>query len=226
MSSTPQGLASLSFYHPMLQEALLAATAESGAKVRRGVNVKSVMAGSPAAVEFDFGGTTETVAARLVVGADGRSSNVRNWGNFTVRRDPDRLTIAGVLLEGGKSYRNDAGYLILNPTISQGSFVAPQGDGRFSAYLVHRTDANLRLQGHDSLPRFIDGCIQSGVPADFYIDTSAVGPLASFNASDSWIDHPYAAGVALIGDAAASSDPSWGQGLGLTLRDVVFYATR
>jgi 2-polyprenyl-6-methoxyphenol hydroxylase-like FAD-dependent oxidoreductase len=33
------------------------------------------------------------------------------------------------------------------------------------------------------------------------------------------VDHPYKDGVALIGDAAASSDPSWGQGLSLTVRD-------
>lgn len=47
-----------------------------------------------------------------------------------------------------------------------------------------------------------------------------MGPLASFLGADTWVDHPYADGVALIGDAAASSDPSWGQGLSLTLRDV------
>jgi len=33
------------------------------------------------------------------------------------------------------------------------------------------------------------------------------------------VDHPYRDGVALIGDAAASSDPTWGQGLSLTIRD-------
>ena len=37
--------------------------------------------------------------------------------------------------------------------------------------------------------------------------------------SDSWLDHAYKDGIALIGDAAATSDPTWGQGLSLTLRD-------
>ena len=36
---------------------------------------------------------------------------------------------------------------------------------------------------------------------------------------DFWVDHPYKNGVALIGDAAATSDPSYGQGMSLTLRD-------
>lgn len=42
----------------------------------------------------------------------------------------------------------------------------------------------------------------------------------SFDAADRWVDHPYHAGVVLIGDAAAASDPCFGCGLSLTLRDV------
>ncbi|MGH8094437.1 MAG: FAD-dependent oxidoreductase, partial [Chthoniobacterales bacterium] len=45
-------------------------------------------------------------------------------------------------------------------------------------------------------------------------------PLASFETNDSWVDHPYKDGVALIGDAAATSDPCFGQGMSLTMRDV------
>ncbi len=45
------------------------------------------------------------------------------------------------------------------------------------------------------------------------------GPLATFNGAHTRVDHPYREGVALLGDAAASSDPTWGQGLSLTLRD-------
>ena len=46
------------------------------------------------------------------------------------------------------------------------------------------------------------------------------GPLAGFEGADTWIEHPYVPGVVLIGHAAASNDPSFGQGLSLTLRDV------
>jgi 2-polyprenyl-6-methoxyphenol hydroxylase-like FAD-dependent oxidoreductase len=41
-----------------------------------------------------------------------------------------------------------------------------------------------------------------------------------FSGADSWVDHPYREGVVLIGDAAAARDPSWGNGMSLTLRDV------
>jgi len=221
VSSTPQGLASLCFSHPQMQEALLRAAAKSGAEIRRGANVKSITPGVPAIVEFDSGGAAESVSARLVVGADGRSSSVRTWGNFTIQHDPERLMISGVLLEGGKGYRNDAAYLIINPEIAQGSFIAPQGARRFRAYLAYRCDSDLRVKGLGALPRFINESIRCGVPADFFAGTEAVGPLATFNTSDTWVDHPYGAGVALIGDAAASSDPCWGQGLCLTLRDTL-----
>jgi 2-polyprenyl-6-methoxyphenol hydroxylase-like FAD-dependent oxidoreductase len=46
-----------------------------------------------------------------------------------------------------------------------------------------------------------------------------VGPLATFEAGESWVDHPYRNGVVLIGDAAGTSDPTFGQGMPMTLRD-------
>ena len=58
------------------------------------------------------------------------------------------------------------------------------------------------------------------VPASWYEGAQAAGPLASFNAADSWVMHPHREGIVLIGDAAASNDPSFGCGLSLTLRDV------
>jgi len=55
---------------------------------------------------------------------------------------------------------------------------------------------------------------------EFYEGAKAAGPLATFDGAEAWVEHPYRDGVALLGDAAAASDPSWGQGLGSTLRDV------
>ena len=47
----------------------------------------------------------------------------------------------------------------------------------------------------------------------------SLGPLAAFDAGYTWVEHPYRQGVVLIGEAAAVSDPSFGQGMALTLRD-------
>ena len=57
------------------------------------------------------------------------------------------------------------------------------------------------------------------LPDTWFADVQAIGPLATFDASDTWVPHPYHAGVALIGDAAAATDPTRGQGLSLALRD-------
>jgi menaquinone-9 beta-reductase len=70
------------------------------------------------------------------------------------------------------------------------------------------------------VPRFISECIKGGAPPDLYARAKQRGPLASFETADAWVPHPYKDGVALIGDAAASSDPTWGNGLSLSLRSV------
>jgi 2-polyprenyl-6-methoxyphenol hydroxylase-like FAD-dependent oxidoreductase len=38
--------------------------------------------------------------------------------------------------------------------------------------------------------------------------------------TEHWVDHPYRDGFALLGDAAGATDPTWGQGLSMTLHDV------
>jgi 2-polyprenyl-6-methoxyphenol hydroxylase-like FAD-dependent oxidoreductase len=64
------------------------------------VTVTQVSPGKPPTVSVRANGGAETVHARLVVGADGRHSQVRRWGGFSVARDPKRLMIAGVLMTG------------------------------------------------------------------------------------------------------------------------------
>src|SRR5271166_6751571 len=96
----------------------------------------------------------------------------------------------------------------------------PQPGNRARAYFGLHPDKCHRLQGSHDFSRFQSEAKAScagGVPLD---GARPDGPLASFECVDVWVDHPYRDGVALIGDSAASSDPSWGQGLSLTMRDV------
>jgi menaquinone-9 beta-reductase len=76
------------------------------------------------------------------------------------------------------------------------------------------------LSGDDKIEGFIGLCKQAGVPASWLDKAESAGPLAEFDGADRWVDYPVKNGIALIGDAAASSDPSWGCGLALTLLDV------
>jgi 2-polyprenyl-6-methoxyphenol hydroxylase-like FAD-dependent oxidoreductase len=100
------------------------------------------------------------------------------------------------------------------------AFLFPQGGGHVRAYLVYAPETVARLQGEVDVPRFIEGCVRTGMPAENYAGARAVAPLASFDMTEHWVEHPYREGTALIGDAAGATDPTWGQGLSMTVRDV------
>jgi len=219
VATTPQQAPEFAFYHPTMQEVLLAAAAATGAEVRRGATVRAVQPGARPTVVVTQNGQTEELHARLVVGADGRTSMLRKWGGFPVHRDLDCRLIAGVLFEN-MSVPQDTAYIIFNPGIGQTVPLFPQGNGRVRAYFVYQKDTAHRLQGEADIPRFIAESIRTGAPTEFYAGARAIGPLATFDAADTWVDHPYKEGIALIGDAAASNDPSFGEGLSLTVRDV------
>jgi 2-polyprenyl-6-methoxyphenol hydroxylase-like FAD-dependent oxidoreductase len=218
-ATTPQAAPMFSFYHPRMQETVLGAAAKAGAEVRRGATVKEVRPGKRPSAVVEQDGKVEEVPVRLVVGADGRSSGLRRWGRFEVKQDPPFLMMAGVLLEDLRT-PEDTGFVHINPTLSQVAFIFPQGGGRARAYCSYPASASFRLQGEKDVPRFIEESIRAGMPAAVFEGCKAAGPLASFDAADTWVEHPFAGGVALLGDAAASTDPTWGQGLSLTLRGV------
>lgn len=219
-TTTPQQLPVFTFYHPAMQEVLLQAAAAAGAEVRRGASVRDVKPGGMPTVAVEQEGRVEDIPARLIVGADGRGSIARKWAGFPVHQDPGRLTLSGVLFEEMITPQEDTVSFFISPTIGQGVPFVPQGNGRARAYLVQTKATSTRLQGAADIPRFIAESVRSGAPAEWYAGAKAAGPLATFDGADTWVEHPYKAGVVLIGDAAASSDPTWGQGLSLTVRDV------
>jgi 2-polyprenyl-6-methoxyphenol hydroxylase-like FAD-dependent oxidoreductase len=215
--STPQQLAMLTFYHPAMQELVITEAKSAGVEIARGARVHSVQPGDPPRVTIERDGKVEEHTARLVVCCDGRGSAGRAWGDFEVKQDRPRMVMAGVLLDG-VMIPDDTNVFVLGPHVGQFALLFPQGSGRARAYLCYQHDAP-RLSGEAALSRFVEGCVLTGAAADFYSRAVIAGPLASFDGADSWVDHPYRGGIALIGDAAATSDPSWGQGMSLTLRD-------
>jgi 2-polyprenyl-6-methoxyphenol hydroxylase-like FAD-dependent oxidoreductase len=219
-TTTPHGEPALNLYHPDLQEALLGRAVLAGADVRRGATVTGLDAGPGRlpAVTFEQGGKTETISARIVVGADGRASQVRRWAGFEVSRSPDLLTIAGTLFTGC-DVPDDAVHLTFGPGIA--SLVAPLGGKRARAYFVYPGVAGRRgLSGPAKVDEFVGCCQAAGFPESWFAAAESDGPLAEFDGADRWVAHPAKNGVVLIGDAAASTDPSWGQGLALTMVDV------
>ena len=217
-TTTPQRLPILSFPHPAMQETLLKAAEQAGAEVRRGVTVEQIETGQTPAV-ITNAGSKERLAARLVVAADGRGSVARKWVGFPVQEQANPFYMAGVLLTGVKA-PTDTIHFIFRPDLGMCAVLIPLGASRFRAYLIYPKTTDYRLQGESMLGLFTSEAPKAYPPlADYYAEAKSIGPLASFDVSDSWVEHPYQDGVVLVGDAAATTDPTFGQGLSLALRD-------
>jgi hypothetical protein len=109
---------------------------------------------------------------------------MRSSGNFTVQRDPQRLMLAGVLLEDVGQIPDDAFYFVINTDIAECAVLAGQGPRRARGYVGYRADSGLRLNGRDSLSRFFEESVRCGIPANFYAKAKIAGPLASFSGAD------------------------------------------
>lgn len=218
--TTPEGDCALNIYHPAMQEMLLTRAQSMGVEVKRAANVVRVDSreDSDPIVAFQHEGVLHTESARLVIGADGRDSQMRGWCGFNVERDPDMLTIAGVLVEGTTA-PDDAVHLAFGPGCVM--LIAPMGNKKARTYFVYPSATGRRgFSGKDKFGDFVDACRTSLMPGEWLENLEAIGPLAEFAGFDRWVDSPAKNGVVLIGDAASSTDPSWGCGLSLTMMDV------
>lgn len=126
--------------------------------------------------------------------------------------------MAGVLLTNVRA-STEIMYAVFNPEIGTWTGLIPQAGDQWRAYFVYPKTMGYRLQGEAMLGQFIRESARGYAPmADYLVDAKSIGPLASFDASDKWVEHPYHDGVALVGDAAATTDPTYGQGLSFALR--------
>ena len=206
------------FYHPQMQQALIEAAAGAGADVRRGVEVKGINPKAMPEVLVEIDGNETVIPARLVVGSDGTDSRVRNWVGFDVLRDLAHNLVAGILIDEIR-VEDDASHVWLNTDLGFWVLIFPQGEERARGYVCYPQANGYRLTGHKDFPRFIEDSIGAGMPVEHYANVKAAGPLATFEGAARWVEHPYRDGVALIGGAAADPDPTWGQGMSLSLRD-------
>ncbi|HEY0647034.1 FAD-dependent oxidoreductase [Phenylobacterium sp.] len=205
--------------HPKHCQTLFDAAAVAGAETLRGVQVMSVEAGSSPKLTFEVGGVVREASARLLVGADGRTSQVRDAAGIPLHQDTPHHWFAGLLIEGAPGWRET-----LQAIGTEGDFgflAFPQGSGRIRLYGGYALSEARRFKGDEGPRRFLDAFAMSCSPENRHIVAGRpAGPLYSYINADAWTDRPYGPGVVLVGDAAGWNDPIIGLGLSITYRDV------
>jgi menaquinone-9 beta-reductase len=208
----------LNLRHPDACQALIDAAAAAGAKVERGVRDVRLSAGPSVGVGYRVGDDDRTIAAELVVGADGRASTVRKQTGITIEQSGTISYIAGLLLDGldGVPDTHD----VIAGEGDQFFLLLHQGGGRARAYLVTGRSGRRRFAGANAVSRFMDATASLTFPWSAAVSRATpAGPCATYPGDDTWTASPHADGVVLIGDAAGYNDPMAGQGLSIALRD-------
>lgn len=220
VATTPNEAAMWAFYHPEAQEILLSAAAGAGAEVRRGATVTRIEPGQRPKVTIESGGQSTQAEARVVALCAGRNPALRTELGFEVRRGSIPLLLSGVLLTNLPA-DVDRSVVYISNNLAKGtvSGLFPQKGDRARAYFGYHANALPRIQGENDFERFRKEFTEDAGGMIPFGEAKPAGPLASFECLDVWVDHPYRDGVALVGDAASSNDPSWGQGLSLAFRD-------
>jgi 2-polyprenyl-6-methoxyphenol hydroxylase-like FAD-dependent oxidoreductase len=218
---SPEGDVPLTFFHPDLQRALAEHARRRGATVLQGARVRGVReltADRASAIKFELAGARRRITASVVIGADGRNSLAR--ASLGRRQNVHRSArvLAGVRLRDVACDPRE-GYFLLRDDAGGLASIFPQGDGFARAYVFEQGDTPDAYAGPDGYARFVEVAVASGIPHEVLAPAEPAGPLAAFVADDSWITHPASDHVALIGDAAGVSDPTWGMGIALALRD-------
>lgn len=210
------GHTEMSVYHPALQQTTLDWARDQGATVYRPAAAIAVRPGARPEVDIAAGDRTETLRARLVVGADGRHSRVRRWVGIATRCDRVHHLVGGGLLDR----------VALDPAAAHAGvfpggrmFLLPQGQGRARAYVVISPQRFAEHQPQRFPEAFVALCA-SVLPVGALSDATIAGPIAFFPNADTWPAALTVPGVVLIGDAAGANDPSVGNGLSLVYRDV------
>ena len=205
--------------HPHHCQVLFDEAKRAGAEALRGVQVTKIVTGSEPSVTYSHEGASHRVAAKLLVGADGRVSRVRDAAHIRLHQDKPHHWFAGLLVEGAKGW--DENLQAIGTEGDFGFLAFPQGEGRVRIYGGYALEPRKRFSGVNGAKNFLEAFRMSSAPDNKHLaDATPAGPLLSYFNNDSWTDEPFAPGVVLIGDAAGWNDPIIGLGLSITYRDV------
>jgi 2-polyprenyl-6-methoxyphenol hydroxylase-like FAD-dependent oxidoreductase len=215
----PEAPGALCIGHPLMCNIFYDAAVKRGARFIRGVEHIEVTPGVRPAVSFVHDGVTTTLSPRLVIGSDGRNSQVRKRLEFPLEADPPHSIICGMLVANVPDWPRDVQAVGTEDRLHY--LVFPQGKDLVRLYACYDFADRARFSGPDKQARMLRAFRLDCLPLGEAIAAGTpIGPLNGVSNEDHWIDDPTAPGVVLIGDAAGHNDPITGQGVSITLRDV------
>lgn len=215
-SDSIDGLPMQGFQHPALQNAAIAWAAIEGATVFRPGKVQRVIAGQKPHAEIVTSSGPQRISARLVVGADGRSGASRKWTGGESAADVQNHRMGGVLVSG---LDWDIPLVEMSSGADHVAYWFPVSATHTRIFLARKSEALRRDSAGASFDAFLRTVGAFG-PQDRLCCAVQAGPLAFFPNQCTWATLIASEGVALIGDAAGSLDPTQGHGTSQLLRDV------
>jgi 2-polyprenyl-6-methoxyphenol hydroxylase-like FAD-dependent oxidoreductase len=205
--------------HPHHCQTLYNEAGKSGAQTLRGVDVTELQLAPRPLVRYRHDGKDHEATARLIVGADGRTSMVRDAAHIALHQDKPHHMFSGMLVEGAPDWDEK-----LQAIGTEGDFAFlafPQGGARVRVYGSFALGQRSRFAGAGGPRAFLDAFRMKSSPRNEHLARGEpAGPLLSYFNHDSWTDEPFAENVVLVGDAAGWNDPIIGLGLSITYRDV------
>jgi 2-polyprenyl-6-methoxyphenol hydroxylase-like FAD-dependent oxidoreductase len=206
--------------HPHHCQTLFGEAARTpGVTALRGLRLTKITTGASPSVAYEMSGEMHEAGSKLVVGADGRTSQVREAAHIRLHQDKPHHWFAGLLVEGVRGWNEELQAIGTEGDL--GFLAFPQGHGRVRLYGGYALEQRKRFSGVDGARNFLDALRMNCSPDNkFLAGAMPAGPLLSYFNNDSWTDEPFAPGVVLIGDAAGWNDPIIGLGLSISYRDV------
>ncbi|CAN5846573.1 FAD-dependent monooxygenase [soil metagenome] len=210
------GLPALGFSHPRLQQAALDWAGSQGATVLRPAKATQFEQDNSPVVTVVRDGEELKVRTRLVVGADGKQSGVRQWTGGEAESDPERHRLGGVLVRGIQWDRRTLD-IVGFPQMTVFWFSASRDSTR--VYVAAKRDC-LRVLGLERSFENLAGQLAAIMPEDAFAQLHQAGPIGFFPNQNVWSTKLASDYVVLIGDAAGASDPSRGMGTSQVFQDV------
>ena len=199
------GLSEIGFSHPRLQEEAFTWAAEQGATTLRPAKAVRFTGNGAPTVTVVHDDRETAYSARLVVGADGKTSAVRRWTGGESVTDPEHHRFGGVLVSGVQTDDRDTDNIGGTPRLKVNWFAA--GAEHTRLYL-QATAERLREWGADR--SFPARCSHGALHARGRVDAAQQeGPIGFFPNSDTWASKITGNGVVLVGDAAGAPTRAW-----------------